>query len=199
MLILMFKKYAVLMLGLSAVGGPVAYFHFFSQPKASATTAPPPQAGTTQIGSNESAALPTVGQGEIPANIAAAATPGASVAPRSSVQVHDASSVFDFQLTPEWIVAHWPAVSTGLARLQLEGYRVPLVTGTARQDLAGSLTYYFNAEQRLQEITFIGSSGDPRPLIGLLSNRFHLTRRLVNDPGLVVYEAVHNNNQLASS
>ncbi len=36
-------------------------------------------------------------------------------------------------------------------------------------------------------------------MIGLLSSRFHLTRRLVNDPGLVVYEAVHYNNQLASS
>ncbi len=113
--------------------------------------------------------------------------------------MQDASSVFDFQITPEWIVAHWPAVSTGLAQLQLEGYRVPLVTGTAQHDLAGSLTYYFNAEQKLQQITFIGTTGDPRPLIGLLTSRFHLTRRLVNDPGLVVYEAVHSNNQPASS
>ena len=115
------------------------------------------------------------------------------------MRVQDASSVFDFQITPEWIVAHWPAVSTGLAQLQLEGYRVPLVTGTAQHDLAGSLTYYFNAEQKLQQITFIGTTGDPRPLIGLLTSRFHLTRRLVNDPGLVVYEAVHYNNQPASS
>ena len=125
-------------------------------------------------------------------------TPGPA-ARQSSMQVQDASSVFDFHITPEWIVAHWPTVSTGLAQLQLEGYRVPLVTGTAQHDLAGSLTYYFDAEQKLQQITFIGTTGDPRPLIGLLTTRFHLTRRLVNDPGLVVYEAVHYNNQPASS
>ena len=113
--------------------------------------------------------------------------------------LQDASGAFDFQITPEWIVAHWPAVSTGLAQLQLEGYRVPLVTGTAQYDLAGSLTYYYNAEQRLQRITFLGTTGDPRPLIALLTSRFHLTRRLVNDPGLVVYEAVNSNNQPASS
>ena len=97
---------------------------------------------------------------QITANIAG---PGASAAAagRSSVRVQDPSSVFHFQITPEWIVAHWPAVSTGLAQLQLEGYRVPLVTGTARHDLAGSLTYYFNAEQKLQQITFVGTTGDP--------------------------------------
>ena len=61
------------------------------------------------------------------------------------------------------------------------------------------MTYYFNAEQKLYQITFVGTTGDPRPLIGLLTNRFHLARRLVNDPGLVVYEAVHYNNQPASS
>ncbi|MGA2259592.1 MAG: DUF6690 family protein, partial [Thermoguttaceae bacterium] len=136
---------------------------------------------------------------EVTASIAGSATPGFSAAQRSRVQLQDASSVFDFQITPEWIVAHWPAVSTGLAQLQLEGYRVPLVTGTAQYDLAGSLTYYFNAEQKLHQITFIGTTGDPRPLIGLLINRFHLTRRLVNDPGLIVYESVHYNNQPAST
>ena len=133
------------------------------------------------------------------ANIAGPPSPGSPAVARSSVRMQDAASVFDFQITPEWIVAHWPAVSTGLAQLQLEGYRVPLVTGTAQHDLAGSLTYYFNAEQKLQQITFVGTTGDPRPLIGLLTSRFHLARRLVNDAGLIVYEAVHDNNQPASS
>ncbi len=35
----------------------------------------------------------------------------------------------------------------------------------------------------------MGLSADPRPLVGLLTGRFHMTRRLTNDPGLVVYEA----------
>jgi hypothetical protein len=190
-LILMVNKYAILLLGL-AVAAPIAYFHFFDPGKTpSQAAAAESQAGVTQAVRNGGAA-----GNEITASIAG---PGAPAARGSSVRVQDASSVFDFQITPEWIVAHWPAVSTGLAQLQLEGYRVPLVTGTAQHDLAGSLTYYFNAEQKLQQITFIGTTGDPRPLIGLLSTRFHLTRRLVNDPGLVVYEAVHYNNQPASS
>ena len=87
----------------------------------------------------------------------------------------DAGSVFRFEITPEWILAHWPSVSTGLAQLQLEGYRVPLVTGTGQQDVAGALTYYFDARQRLQRINFVGVSGDPRRLIG------HAQRSLPHD------------------
>ena len=193
MFLLMIKKYATLflVLGLAAsIGGPMAYHHLFGQGKSpSQATAVNPQAGLT----------PGTGGSEIAANIAGPGTQNLPGSRRSKVNVQDASSVFDFQITPEWVVAHWPAVSTGLAQLQLEGYRVPLVTGTARHDLAGSLTYYFNAEQKLQQITFTGTTGDPRALIGLLTARFHLTRRLVNDPGLVVYEAVHSNNQPASS
>jgi hypothetical protein len=203
MLILMVKKYASLLLALGAVGfvtGPMAYFHFCGQGKTpSQANAAAPQGGAAHSASYAAAVVPGAGAtgSETTANIAG---PGAAGTPaRSSVRVQDASSVFDFQITPEWIVAHWPAASTGLAQLQLEGYRVPLVTGTAQHDLAGSLTYYFNAEQKLQQITFVGTTGDPRPLIGLLTARFHLTRRLANDPGLVLFEAVHSNNKPASS
>lgn len=201
MLNLMVKKYALLMLGLAAAAGPMAYFHFFDRFKATTPATAADQAGMAQNAGYGTATPLAVGVagGDLAANIAAPDTPGAPAARLSSVRVQDTSSAFDFQVTPEWIVAHWPAVSTGLAQLQLEGYRVPLVTGTGQQDLAGSLTYYFNAGQKLQQITFLGSTGDPRPLTELLSSRFHLTRRLVNDPGLVVYEAVHDNNQLASS
>jgi len=201
MLILMEKKRVNLLLGLAvagAVAGPIAYYHFFEQGK---TPAVDPQAGVRQTAGYGAIAAATEGTPgrEIVANIAAPTSPGSLATPRSSVRVLGASSVFDFQITPEWIVAHWPTVSTGLAQLQLEGYRVPLVTGTAQHDLAGSLTYYFNAEQKLHQITFVGTTGDPQPLVGLVTGRFHLARRLVNDPGLVVYEAVHQTNQPASS
>jgi hypothetical protein len=197
MLILMLKNKAMLLLALmlaGGIGGPVAYFQLFAAGKSpSQAAAGEPQTALPQTAGLASLPLP----GGV-ANIAAPQTLGAA-APQSSVRLHDASSVFDFQVTPEWVVAHWPSVSTGLAQLQLEGYRVPLVTGTGQQDLAGSLTYYFSPEQKLQQITFIGTTGDPRPLIGLLSGRFHLTRRLANDPGLIVFEAVRGNNELAGS
>jgi hypothetical protein len=178
----MFKKSPLLLMVplVAAVGGPLAYFKFVDHGK-------PPAAAT--------AATATAGEpGHEPALTDAAsgtalAISGSPAAPRTDFKVHDAGSVFNFEITPEWILARWPSVSTGLAQLQLEGYRVPLVTGTSQQDLAGALTYYFDAKQRLQRINFVGVSGDPRPLIGLLSDRFHMTRRLANDPGLVVYEA----------
>ena len=206
MLILMAKKYAILLLVVAVaatVAGPMAYFHFFDHGK---TPDQASQGGVTQAANYAMAASPGAGTmyswlagGENSANIAGPGTPATSAVGRSNVRLQDASSVFSFEVTPEWIVARWPAVSTGLAQLQLEGYRVPLVTGTAQHDLAGSLTYYFNAEQKLQQITFVGTTGDARPLIGLLIERFHLTRRLVNDPGMVIYEAVHANNQPASN
>ena len=181
----MFKKYGFLFLAtplVAAIAGPLAYFKFLDPGKApaAATVGNGPAAGA----SGDSAAAPdrtTPGT--------ALAVAGSSAVPHSDVKVHDAASVFSFEITPEWILAHWPSVSTGLAQLQLEGYRVPLVTGTGQQDLAGALTYYFDARQKLQRINFVGVSGDPRSLIGLLATRFHMTRRLTSDPGLVVYEA----------
>jgi hypothetical protein len=101
------------------------------------------------------------------------------------------AEAFNMNVTPEWIASRWPRVANGLGQINLQGYRVPLVTGTTNFDVAGSLTYYFNPLQQVQRITFQGTTGDPRNLIGILAQRFHLYRRLTNDPGLVVYETTH--------
>jgi hypothetical protein len=101
------------------------------------------------------------------------------------------AEVLRFDVTVEWVMQRWPRVSTGLPYVQLQGYRVPLVTGGSVADVAGSLTYYFNAQQQVQRITFHGTTGDPRVLVGLLTSRYRFTRRLTNDPGVVRYEAVN--------
>jgi len=62
------------------------------------------------------------------------------------------------------------------------------VTGTSSTDVAGSLTYYFNPAQQLQEIVFRGATGDPTRLIELLVRKFGFARRVTNDPGLIIYE-----------
>ena len=55
------------------------------------------------------------------------------------------------------------AASDGrLAELDVQGYRVPLVTGTSRDDLAGSLTYYFDKTHHVTHIHFRGTTGDPQ-------------------------------------
>ncbi len=96
--------------------------------------------------------------------------------------------VFRFDLTIREVLARWPRVSSSLADLQLQGYRVPLVTGPAETDLAGALTYYFNSYQQLQRITFQGTTGDGRELVQFLAGRYGFQRRLTNDPSLFVYE-----------
>jgi hypothetical protein len=101
-----------------------------------------------------------------------------------------------FDATVDWVTRRWPRVSTGLPHLQLQGYRVPLVTGSALSDVAGSLTYYFNAQQQVQRITLRGTTGDPRALAALAVERFGFVRRLTNDPGLALYEIVDANNRL---
>lgn len=141
----------------------------------------------------------------------APAAPGTPAAPATSTPlqppalalegtaVRDLTEVLRFDVTPQWIMGRWPRVSTGLAQLQLQGYRVPLVTGTAENDLAGALTYYFNPQMQVQRITFHGTTGDASKLVNVVAARFQLTRRLTNDPGLIVYEAVNSSGKPASA
>ncbi len=107
---------------------------------------------------------------------------------QSELPPHTLAEVLRFDITVPWIIAHWPRVSAGLSELDLHGYRVPLVTGTGESDLAGSLTYYFNKKQQLDRIIFHGTSGDPRPLITIVSANFELKRVIVSDPGLAFYQ-----------
>jgi len=86
------------------------------------------------------------------------------------------------------VMANWPRVSADLAELDLQGYRVPLVSGTSEADVAGSLTYYFNAKQRLERITFFGTTGDGRKLVALLESRFEFKRSNTNEPNLFLYQ-----------
>jgi hypothetical protein len=99
----------------------------------------------------------------------------------------DLADVFRWNVTTSWILGHWPRVSAGLSDVEMQGYRVPLVTGPATDDLAGSLTYYFNKRQRVQRITFFGTTGDSRRLVALLATKFGFVRELNDDPSLFLY------------
>ncbi len=184
----MFKKVAMPALLLAtAVGGPVAFFagsdYLDEQSEQSSTADAAAHPGAPKAGSPDGS--PTAAPD---AEFNAAFIDGAPV--------RDLAEVFRFEVTTDWIFRRWPRVSTGLAELQLQGYRVPLVTGTGEADLAGSLTYYFDAQQKVQRITFRGSTGDARNLVALVTGRHKFTRRLTNDPGLFVYEAASGDGQL---
>lgn len=93
-------------------------------------------------------------------------------APSVTAPVQRLADVLRFDITPAWILERWPRVSTVRAERDLLGFRVPLVTGTNVDDVAGSLTYYFNADKRLCRITLHGQTGSDATLVGIVSSSF---------------------------
>jgi hypothetical protein len=103
-----------------------------------------------------------------------------------------------WEVTPAWVMTTWPRVSTHLADLDLQGYRMPLVTGTTETDMAGSLTYYFDGQLRLARITFNGTTGDARRLVTHLNEHHRFQRHLAkDDPGLYLYQVEQDQQALS--
>lgn len=92
--------------------------------------------------------------------------------PASNVRYHSIQEVFRFNVTKEWVYQNWDRKSTGLGDPQLFGIRVALVTGTQRSDLAGSLTYLFDALGQVQHISFRGRTADTTPLVQFLTQTY---------------------------
>jgi hypothetical protein len=104
----------------------------------------------------------------------------------------DLAQAIRFDVTTSALFQRWPRVVTGLPEGELQGYRVPLVTGTREDDVAGALTYYFNRHQVCQQITLLGSVGDPRKLSAYVVGQFGLQRQVSTDPGLHLYQTRWN-------
>lgn len=104
--------------------------------------------------------------------------PGAVLYPNSAplegTRSMSLQEVFRFDVSREWVYQRWARKSTGLAELGLYGVRVPLVTGTQMYDLAGSLTYYFNANGQVERISFSGRTGDTTQLAMLMMQHYGL-------------------------
>jgi hypothetical protein len=98
----------------------------------------------------------------------------------------DFSEVFRADITPQWVTQRWPRVSTVTAELGLEGLRVPLVSGTRVDDVAGTLTYYFNPYQQVQRLAFDGFTGDERRLLTMLTAIYGLKPEPTLDAGMYV-------------
>ena len=130
--------------------------------------------------------------GQPPGEFAASAVSGFPQAPAKQKDIEgprtrNLTDVFHFDGTPAWVVERWPRVTTGLAHPELQGYRVPLVTGTGQDDLAGSLTYYFDGNRRVEFLTFHGVTGDPRKLVALVVQKYGFLPEQTDDPALTLY------------
>ncbi|MCI0492806.1 MAG: hypothetical protein L0Z07_07700 [Planctomycetes bacterium] len=95
--------------------------------------------------------------------------------------------VFCFDVTKDWVFQTWDRKSIISSNVGLYGVRVPLVTGTGIQDLAGSLTYFFNSNGQIEHISFRGHTGDPAPLMGFLIPS-HAFQRQPAPPNVHVYQ-----------
>ncbi|NQU21522.1 MAG: hypothetical protein HQ567_09580 [Candidatus Nealsonbacteria bacterium] len=133
------------------------------------------------------------------ATAAGESTPDESPRAAGETAMLSMTEAFRFDVTTGWILQRWPLASIGLADPRMQGYRVPLVTGTAQTDLAGALTYYFNSQQKLQRITFEGTTGDARELIQLMASKYRFTRRIVRDAGQYRYEAAQPDGKTKST
>lgn len=86
------------------------------------------------------------------------------------------AEVLRFDISPDWVMGRFPRVSTVLSELNLDGLRVPLVTGTSPSDLAGTVTYYFDQFKRLKRICVQGNVGDPTRYVAELQQAYQMSQ-----------------------
>ncbi len=92
--------------------------------------------------------------------------------------------VLRFDVPPGWVMQHFPTVNTGIGESQLDGFRVPLITGTRPDDLVGALTYYFDRFQRVQRISLHAVTGDPTRISRDVQQHFRLAQQPALGGGL---------------
>jgi len=101
-------------------------------------------------------------------------TPVNFVATTVSGPIFDFREVLRFDMTPNGVLHRFPRTTTVLSETQLDGMRVPFVSGTMPTDVAGTLTYYFDRRQSLRRIQMQGMMGDPSMLISLMTQYYYL-------------------------
>ena len=88
----------------------------------------------------------------------------------------DLREVVRLDITPDWVVQRWSRVTTVLSDVNFLGLRVPLVTGSAVDDVAGALTYYFDRQHRVRRVTFHGTTGAEARLVKLMTEHYGFYR-----------------------
>lgn len=94
--------------------------------------------------------------------------------PIDGAQFTSVNQIFRFDVTKEWVYQNWSRKSTGPTDVGLYSIRVPLVMRPNMTALAGSLTYYFNAQGQVEHISFRGRTGDTTPLVQMLTTSYQL-------------------------
>lgn len=110
----------------------------------------------------------------------------------SQPTIHSLPEILRFDISPGWVLERFPRVTTVLADTQMDGLRVPLVTGTSPNDIAGTLTYSFDRYQRVQRLTVQGTTGDATRFMTELQQQYRMQQ--VPSLGGVLYLLSWNGN-----
>lgn len=98
--------------------------------------------------------------------------------------IYDLREVLRFDISPEWVTSRFSRVTTVLADTELEGLRVPLVTGIGPADLAGSITYYFDGAGKLQRVMLHAFTGDASRVVATMTQFYGLQAEPSLDAGV---------------
>jgi hypothetical protein len=98
-----------------------------------------------------------------------------------------AEQALRFDVTKDWVYRSWDRKTTAPTDLGLVAVRVPLVTGTQNASLAGSLTYYFNINDKIEHISFHGRTGNPSRLVHFLTSTYDMSPAAA-PPGDYLYQ-----------
>ena len=98
------------------------------------------------------------------------------------------SEAFRFNVTPAWVISRWPRVSSGMPDEHLHGSARGANYRHARRRRGWIVNDYFVPSQRCAKITFNGTTGDPRRLIALMTERFGFQGFTLGEPGVQRYE-----------
>lgn len=113
-----------------------------------------------------------------------------SMPPMEFVPAANLEEIFNFDISANWIKNRWKRVSTSPGGDGLHGLRVALVTGTNAWDLHGSLTYYFDQNQKCQRITFLGWTGDGSRMEAMLTQKYGFRSQATHLAGLLLRKSV---------
>ena len=102
----------------------------------------------------------------------------------SVTQINSLAEVLRFDIPPSWVMQNFPTVNTGVGDMNLDGLRVPLITGTRPDDLVGTLTYYFDRFQRVQRISLHAVTGDPTRIGTEIQRNYRLQQQPALGGGL---------------
>jgi hypothetical protein len=111
--------------------------------------------------------------------------------PLNGTQFTSVDQVLRFDVSKEWVYQNWDRKSTGPTDVGLFSVRVPLVMAPQLYALAGSLTYYFNAQGQVEHISFRGRTGDSTQLVQLLTTRYQF-QRVESPVGEQVFQVQHD-------